>query len=150
MQRGSLSIQTKRNIRKTKANRTQNAMRNQGKNFNITDEMKQCNDALGCLMPMGITSENVAKKFGVTRREQDECAARSHQRAAIASQSKFKSEIIPVTTGFKDPKTGKTKMITVSKDDGIRPNTTVETLAKLRPAFRKGGTTTAGNASQVL
>lgn len=129
---------------------TQNSMRGAGANFNITDEMKQCNDALGCLMPMGITSENVANKFGVTRRQQDECAARSHQRAAAASKSRFASEIIPVRTNFKDPKTGKTRMITVSKDDGIRPNTTVDSLAKLRPVFKKGGSTTAGNASQVM
>ncbi|KAL9436244.1 hypothetical protein AB3S75_022322 [Citrus x aurantiifolia] len=106
--------------------------------------------ARDCLLPMGITSENVAQRFGVTRQEQDLAAVESHRRAAAATASgKFKDEIIPVNTKIVDPKTGVEKRVTISVDDGIRPNTTIADLAKLKPAFKKDGTTTAGNASQV-
>lgn len=106
--------------------------------------------ARDCLLPMGITSENVAERFGVTRQEQDLAAVESHRRAAAATASgKFKDEIIPVNTKIVDPKTGVEKPVTISVDDGIRPNTSIADLAKLKPAFKKDGTTTAGNASQV-
>lgn len=106
--------------------------------------------ARDCLLPMGITSENVAQRYGVTRQEQDQAAVESHKRAAAAIASgKFKEEIIPVSTKIVDPKTGEVKQIVVSVDDGIRPNTNVNDLAKLKPAFKKDGSTTAGNASQV-
>lgn len=103
-----------------------------------------------CLLPMGITSENVAHRFGVTREEQDQAAVESHRRAGAAiAAGKFKEEIIPVTTKVVDPKTGEEKQITVSVDEGVRANTSMAGLAKLKPAFKKDGTTTAGNASQV-
>ncbi|CAI9761325.1 unnamed protein product [Fraxinus pennsylvanica] len=106
--------------------------------------------ARDCLLPMGITSENVAERFGVTRQEQDQAAVMSHKRAAAASASgKFKDEIIPVSTKIVDPRTGEEKHVTISVDDGIRPNTNMTDLAKLKPAFNKNGSTTAGNASQV-
>ncbi|XVE78057.1 hypothetical protein DITRI_Ditri13aG0113600 [Diplodiscus trichospermus] len=106
--------------------------------------------ARDCLLPMGITSEIVAQRYGVTRQEQDKAAVESHRRAAAATASgKFKDEIIPVFTKIVDPKTGEEKAVTVLVDDGIRPNTNLEDLAKLKPAFKKDGTTTAGNASQV-
>lgn len=106
--------------------------------------------ARDCLLPMGITSENVAQRYGVTRQEQDHAAVESHRRAAAASASgKFKEEIIPVSTKVLDPKTGEEKPVTISVDDGIRPNSNIRDLAKLKPAFKKDGTTTAGNASQV-
>ncbi|XP_030532624.1 3-ketoacyl-CoA thiolase 2, peroxisomal-like [Rhodamnia argentea] len=106
--------------------------------------------ARDCLLPMGITSENVAQRFGVTRQEQDEAAVESHRRAYAATQSgKFKDEIIPVSTKIVDPKTGEEKPVVISIDDGIRPNTNMNDLAKLKPAFKKDGATTAGNASQV-
>ncbi|XP_020259990.1 3-ketoacyl-CoA thiolase 2, peroxisomal-like [Asparagus officinalis] len=106
--------------------------------------------AQDCLLPMGITSENVAQRFGVTREEQDQAAVESHKRAAAATAAgKFKEEIIPVTTKIVDAKTGEEKQITVSVDEGIRPNTSMAGLAKLKPAFHKDGSTTAGNASQV-
>ncbi|KAL2236370.1 UNVERIFIED_CONTAM: 3-ketoacyl-CoA thiolase 2, peroxisomal [Sesamum indicum] len=74
----------------------------------------------------------------------------SHQRAAAAAASgKFKDEIIPVSTKIVDPTTGEVRPVTISVDDGIRPNTNMKDLAKLKPAFKKNGTTTAGNASQV-
>lgn len=106
--------------------------------------------ARDCLLPMGITSENVAERFGVTRQEQDQAAVMSHKRAAAATVSgKFKDEIIPVSTKIVDPRTGEEKPVTISVDEGIRPNTNMTDLAKLKPAFNKNGSTTAGNASQV-
>ena len=91
---------------------------------------------------MGITSENVAEKFGVTREDQDEVAARSQARAIEAIKSgAFKEEIVPVTI-----KTKKGEKV-FDTDEFPREGTTMEVLAKLRPAFKKGGTVTAGNAS---
>ncbi|EXC24165.1 3-ketoacyl-CoA thiolase 2 [Morus notabilis] len=106
--------------------------------------------ARDCLLPMGMTSENVAERYGVTRREQDQAAVESHRRAAAAiAAGKFKEEIIPVSTKIVDPKTGEEKPVIISVDEGVRPNTNLNDLAKLKPAFRKDGSTTAGNASQV-
>ncbi|KAF9951088.1 3-ketoacyl-CoA thiolase with broad chain length specificity [Mortierella alpina] len=103
--------------------------------------------ARDCQLPMGATSENVAKDFGIDRARQDAFSARSFQKAALAqSQGKFESEIVPVQTIIKDEE-GKERSIVVSKDDGIREGVTEESLAKLKPAF--GGLTTAGSASQV-
>ncbi|XP_051129380.1 3-ketoacyl-CoA thiolase 2, peroxisomal [Andrographis paniculata] len=107
-------------------------------------------EAQNCLLPMGITSENVANRFGVTRQEQDQAAVESHRKAAAATASgKFKDEIIPVKTKLVDPKSGDEKEVTISVDDGIRANTTVADLGKLKPVFKKDGSTTAGNSSQV-
>lgn len=106
--------------------------------------------ARDCLLPMGLTSENVAQRFGITRMEQDQAAVESHMKAAAAvAAGKFKEEIVPVHTKIVDPKTGEQKEIVVSADDGIRSNTTLAVLSKLKPAFSKDGTTTAGNASQL-
>lgn len=103
-----------------------------------------------CLLPMGITSENVAERYGVTRQEQDQAAVTSHKRAAAAIASgKFKDEIIPVSTKIVALESGEEKLITISVDDGIRPNTNTTDLAKLKPVFKNNGTTTAGNASQI-
>ncbi|XP_072268086.1 3-ketoacyl-CoA thiolase, peroxisomal isoform X3 [Pyxicephalus adspersus] len=105
--------------------------------------------ARDCLIPMGITSENVAEQFGVTRQKQDKFSLTSQQKAAAAQRAgRFTLEIVPVTTIVTDDH-GNTKTITVSEDDGIRPITTLEGLAKLKPAFKEDGSTTAGNASQV-
>ncbi|KAF3320367.1 3-ketoacyl-CoA thiolase 2 [Carex littledalei] len=106
--------------------------------------------AQDCLLPMGITSENVAQRYGVTREEQDKAAVESHRRAAEARASgKFKDEIVPVMTKIVNPKTGDETPVTISEDDGIRPETTLAGLAKLKTVFKKDGTTTAGNSSQV-
>jgi acetyl-CoA acyltransferase 1 len=98
----------------------------------------------------GITSENVAKKYNISRRAQDEFAASSYQKAEAAQKNGyFDEEIYPLTVKVVDPKTGNESSVTVKKDDGVRPGTTVEVLGKLRPAFAKDGSTHAGNASQV-
>nr|XP_022310296.1 3-ketoacyl-CoA thiolase A, peroxisomal-like isoform X2 [Crassostrea virginica] len=100
------------------------------------------------LIPMGMTSENVAEKYGITREEQDQFALLSQQRAGRAQQTgAFDKEIVPVTTKLTD-KDGNEQTVTVAKDEGIRP-TTLERLLKLKPAFKEGGSTTAGNSSQV-
>ncbi|KAE8963854.1 3-ketoacyl-CoA thiolase B, peroxisomal [Phytophthora rubi] len=106
-------------------------------------------DAMDCTVPMGITSENVAEQFGISRTKQDELAALSHAKAAAAQANGwFKEEITPVSTILKD-KDGNEKSVIISQDDGLRAGTTVEKLAKLKPAFKEGGSTTAGNSSQV-
>ncbi|XP_044776629.1 3-ketoacyl-CoA thiolase, peroxisomal isoform X2 [Neomonachus schauinslandi] len=95
-------------------------------------------------MACGITSENVAEQFGISREKQDTFALASQQKAARAqSKGCFQAEIVPVTTTVHDDK-GTERSITVAQDEGIRPNTTMEGLAKLKPAFKKGGSTTAG------
>lgn len=98
-----------------------------------------------CGFFMAQTAENVAKKFEISREAQDEYALRSHQLGAAAVQAgKFAAEIVPVTV-----KRGR-KEITVETDDHIKPDTTLEGLAKLRAAFGKDGTVTAGNASGIV
>ncbi|XP_076868775.1 3-ketoacyl-CoA thiolase, peroxisomal [Brachyhypopomus gauderio] len=115
----------------------------------ISSRLMDNEKARDCLVPMGITSENVAERFGVTREKQDSFACSSQQKAALAEKrGLFGQEIVPVTTKFVD-ENGTERTITVTKDDGIRPGTTVAGLAKLRPAFKEDGSTTAGNASQV-
>ena len=91
---------------------------------------------------MGTTAENVAQKWQITRDRQDQFAAGSQRKAAEAQAAgRFKDEIVPVTV-----KTRKGEVV-IDQDEHLKPDTTVETLAKLRPAFSKGGTITAGNAS---
>lgn len=116
----------------------------------VNPRVKELAQAQDCLLPMGITSENVAHRFGVTREEQDQAAVESHRKAAAATAAgKFKDEIIPVRTKIVDPKTGDERPVTITVDDGIRPNASLADLAKLKPVFKKSGTTTAGNSSQV-
>eukprot|EP01117_Protostelium_nocturnum_P000025 TRINITY_DN1009_c0_g1_i1.p1 TRINITY_DN1009_c0_g1~~TRINITY_DN1009_c0_g1_i1.p1 ORF type:complete len:448 (+),score=176.00 TRINITY_DN1009_c0_g1_i1:73-1344(+) len=104
--------------------------------------------ARDCLLSMGETSENVAEKYGVSREKQDRFAAESYARAVKAvKEGRFKDEIVPVTTTVKDAE-GKETTVTISDDDGPKP-TSFEQLQKLRPAFRKTGSSTAGNSSQV-
>lgn len=104
-----------------------------------------------CLIPMGVTSENVAEQFGVSRQDQDAFAAESHRRAALAqAQGWFDAEIVPVPVPTDVFPQGTVRApLSVEKDDGIRPSATVESLAKLKPVFKVGGSTTAGNASQM-
>ncbi|EFK39174.1 MULTISPECIES: acetyl-CoA C-acetyltransferase [Peptoniphilus] len=95
---------------------------------------------------MGITAENVAEKYGITREMQDELACRSQNNASKArAEGRFKDEIVPV-----EVKGRKGKVTVVEDDEFIRDGVTVESLAKLKPAFKKdGGTVTAGNASGI-
>lgn len=103
-----------------------------------------------CLTPMGVTSEIVAERYGISREEQDRLAELSHQKSLAAQASgKFSDEIVPLTVTWTDDATDEDKEITVTKDDGPRPGSTLERLGKLRAVFKKGGSTTAGNSSQV-
>jgi len=105
--------------------------------------------AAACLMPMGMTSENVAEKWGISRDRQDAMAADSHRKALEAQKAGlYNEEIVPVTVEVKDGD-GISKQVLISKDEGPRAGTTKEGLAKLKPAFKVNGSTTAGNASQV-
>ncbi|MBZ4336537.1 MULTISPECIES: thiolase family protein [unclassified Corallococcus] len=98
---------------------------------------------------MGATAENIASRYNVTREDADKFAAESQRRAATArEQGKFKEEIFPVTTTMFD-EDGNQKQVTVTVDTILRPETTVEGLAKLRPAFNAKGVVTAGNASPL-
>jgi acetyl-CoA acyltransferase 1 len=91
---------------------------------------------MDCLIPMGVTSENVVETYGLQRRTLDAFAVASHQKAARAqAQGKFRTEIVPVGT--------------VTQDDGIRATTSLEILGKLKAIFKENGVTTAGNSSQT-
>ncbi len=93
---------------------------------------------------MGTTAENVAKKFDISRREQDEFAAASQQKAEAAQKAgRFKDEIVPIEI------VSRKGTVLFDSDEYIRPGTTVESLGELKPAFSKDGTVTAGNASGI-
>lgn len=93
---------------------------------------------------MGMTAENLVAKWGITREQQDVLAAESHRRAAAAiAEGRFKSQIVPIV---KQTRKGE---ITFDTDEHVKAGTTVEALAKMRPAFRKEGSVTAGNASGI-
>ena len=93
---------------------------------------------------MGITAENLCTKHGITREEQDALAVESHRRAAAAiAEGRFKSQIVPIV---KQTRKGE---VTFDTDEHVKPGTTLETLAKMKPAFKKDGSVTAGNASGI-
>jgi len=103
----------------------------------LTDAGAQCH--------MGITAENLTEEFEISRREQDEFAAESQRKAAAAmTEGRFEAEIVPVSV---PQRKGQPRPVT--RDEFPRPDTTVEILAKLKPAFKEGGTVTAGNASGI-
>lgn len=119
----------------------------------VRPNIRLAEDAPQYYMSMGHTAEEVAKKYGISREEQDAFAVRSHQRAAKAiKEGKFVDEIVPVDVVLrsvgKDNKLVE-RTIQFSQDEGVRPDTNLQTLAKLRPAFSLTGTVTAGNASQT-
>ena len=101
---------------------------------------------------MGLTAENVSVKYGISREDQDSFSFKSHQKAAKAVTSGlFDPELVPIdveVTEYVDGKTEK-KSFKVKRDEGPRADTTMEALAKLKPAFKEGGTVTAGNSSQM-
>ncbi|HEY1690865.1 MAG TPA: thiolase family protein [Polyangiaceae bacterium] len=109
------------------------------------EAMRRCAEVY---TPMGITAENVAKKFSISRADQDAFALESQQKAAAAQKAgAFKDEIVPVkATRFED---GKHVGVTFERDELVRADTTLEGLASLKPAFAKDGTVTAGNASPL-
>lgn len=102
---------------------------------------------------MGLTAENVAEKYGVSREDQDAFALRSNQLATKAVETgRFDPEIVPLNVNIVEPgNNGKTKTrsFVFNRDEGPRADTSLEALAKLRPAFKEGGTVTAGNSSQM-
>jgi acetyl-CoA acyltransferase 1 len=122
---------------------------------NLWEELRTSprQDAQDCIMPMGLTSENVAKRYNVSRADQDAFAAESHKRASHAQKNGlFNGEIVPVSvlqSNLENPEATPTEKVTVSQDDGIRHDISAEKMAKLKPAFSKDGSSTAGNSSQV-
>jgi len=102
---------------------------------------------------MGLTAENISVKYKVSREDQDAFALRSHQRASAAVNSgRFDPELVPIVVELKELGADSkplTKNFTVKRDEGPRSDTSLEALAKLKPAFKDGGTVTAGNSSQV-
>lgn len=94
---------------------------------------------------MGVTAENVAERFDISREDQDEIAQLSHQRASSAiKEERFDDQIVPITVPQR-----RGESITVKTDDGPREDSTLEKLSQLRPVFKKGGTVTAGNSSSI-
>lgn len=102
---------------------------------------------------MGLTAEAVAKKYKVSREDQDEFSYKSHMKAAAAIKSgKFKEEVVPITVKevyVDEDMKKKTREFVVDTDEGVRADTTLEALSKLKPVFAAGGTVTAGNSSQT-
>jgi acetyl-CoA acyltransferase len=109
------------------------------------EAMRRCAEVY---TPMGITAENVAKKFGISRADQDAFAYRSQQRAATAQKAgAFDDEIVPVmATRYEN---GKRLQAEFKRDELVRADTTLEGLASLKPAFAKDGSVTAGNSSPL-
>ncbi len=105
--------------------------------------------ARNCLMNMGMTAENVAEKYNISRTEQDQMAVDSNKKAAAANKAGLLPKEITVYETIVKDKDGNEKKVVVDRDDGMREDTTLESLSKLKPAFKKGGSVTAGNSSQV-
>jgi acetyl-CoA acyltransferase len=102
---------------------------------------------------MGLTAEEVSKQYGISREEQDQFSVESHQKAAAAWKAgKFTDEVVPITVKevyVDENMKKKTREFVVKQDEGIRADTTLEGLSKLKPVFAAGGTVTAGNSSQT-
>ena len=114
------------------------------------DEILKTQEAADCMQPMIQTSENVGKDFNITRLQQDTYATESFRRAEVAQKAGwFDDEIVPITTKVKNAK-GEWQTVTLTRDEGPRYGTTLESLGKIRPAMPQfGDKTTGGNASQV-
>lgn len=119
----------------------------------VRPNIKLAENAPEYYMSMGHTAEQVAKRFHISREDQDAFAVRSHQKAAKAIQSgHFKDEIVPVEVTFKTVDHHhqlKERTTSFSQDECVRPDTNMEILAKLKPAFTVNGTVTAGNSSPM-
>lgn len=121
--------------------------------FKVSPNPKIVEEMPEVYMAMGHTAERVAEKFGISREDQDEFALRSHRKAANAiAEGKFKDEIVPVRAELshlgEDGKLQR-KTLTFDTDEGVREDTSLEALAKLKPGFKARGTVTAGNTSQM-
>ncbi|MGZ4757582.1 MAG: thiolase family protein [Acidimicrobiales bacterium] len=120
--------------------------------FPFGDIMSQRYASVGGLVPQGISAEMIAEKWNISREELDAFGALSQQRAEqAANEGRFDNEIIPVQAKPRDKETGELIQTDAmhTRDEGIRPGTTVETLANLKPAFKPDGVVTAGNSSQI-
>jgi acetyl-CoA acyltransferase len=121
--------------------------------FKFAPDPTMAVDAPESFTNMGLTAENVAEKYGISREEQDAFSLRSHQRATAAVESGvFDSQIIPLEVKIVEPAGNgqqKDNTFTFSRDEGPRSDTSMEALARLRPAFKQDGTVTAGNSSQM-
>jgi acetyl-CoA acyltransferase len=119
----------------------------------IRPNIKLAENAPQYYMGMGHTAEEIAKKYGISREDQDAFAVRSHQRASVAIQAgKFNDEIVPIEVTLRSisPEYKLTEeKIQFLQDEGVRPDTNLEVLARLHPAFSVTGTVTAGNSSQT-
>lgn len=119
----------------------------------MSDVLKQNKESAKCGIPMGITNENISAKYSLSREDQDKFAASSYQKAEKAiREGLFKEEILPITIDYKedaDDEDEEPKKVVVETDGGPRANVTPQSLGKIRAAFKKDGTTTAGNSSQV-
>jgi acetyl-CoA acyltransferase len=120
--------------------------------YKLAPSYKVAKDTPDYLISMGLTAEAVAKKWGITREACDVFSMNSHLKAGQAIDAgKFKSEIVPVTVEevfVKDNKRVRTEQV-IDTDEGVRRDTTVDALSKLKPAFANGGIVTAGNSSQT-
>ncbi|MEQ7051692.1 acetyl-CoA C-acyltransferase [Paenibacillaceae sp. P-4] len=121
--------------------------------FKLAPHPKLMSEMPEVYMGMGYTAENVAKRFGISREDQDRFAANSHRKAAAAiAEGKFRDEIVPVSTvqrGVDSNGRPWEKELTFDMDECVRPDTTEEVLAKLKPSFSVGGSVTAGNSSPM-
>lgn len=125
-----------------------------GHNISFSNDVFAKDENVAIAYGMGITAENVANKWDISRQAQDEFALKSHQKALAAiERGDFKDEIIPVHVHHRKPDMKAHKIVdhemTIDTDEGARKDTSIEALSRLKPVFAKGGSVTAGNSSQV-
>lgn len=125
-----------------------------GNKMSFSKEIFEKDENVAIAYGMGITAENVAKDWNISRQAQDEFALKSHQKAVEAIKNGyFDNEILDINVNHQLPDEKNNKIVnhnkTISKDEGARPDTSLEALAKLKPAFAAKGSVTAGNSSQV-
>ena len=125
-----------------------------GHNISFSSEIFTKDENVAIAYGMGITAENVAKDWNITRQMQDEFSLKSHQKATYAIENGyFNDEIIPVKVHHRKPDEVKVEIVdhekTIHVDEGARKDTSIDALAKLKPVFATGGSVTAGNSSQV-
>ncbi|WP_119342835.1 acetyl-CoA C-acyltransferase [Facilibium subflavum] len=125
-----------------------------GNNISFSSDVFAKDENVAIAYGMGITAENVAKDWNISRQAQDEFSLRSHQKAIMAIENGyFNDEILPIDVHHRKPDHTNDAIVdhkkTIKMDEGARKDTSMEALSKLKPAFAKGGTVTAGNSSQV-